>query len=253
KPFARNTGLIYDQEYGTVTFKKDDEKITFKTPHNMEASNRIGFKDINTDSIPPFIFRSNDDCGKTYYSNSLTLGPKNIGIGYLGIMRVYRTRRIIETIHVDFDELIAMASEQSSLESTLHEMTPTTISSGLMPDSPSSTSFVPPSRTNWDMLFQPLFDELVTPSSIVDHPSPEVIAPIAEVVAPESAAFIGSPSSTTVDQDAPSPSNSQTTPETQSLIIPNDVEDDNHDLDVVHMNNNPFFGLPILEVSSDQS
>ncbi|GKF82207.1 hypothetical protein Tco_0243863, partial [Tanacetum coccineum] len=47
-----------------------------------------------------------------------------------------------------------------------------------------------------------------------DLPAPEVIAPIDEVVAPVPAVSIGSPSSTTVDQDAPSPSNSQTTPET---------------------------------------
>ncbi|GJS57409.1 retrovirus-related pol polyprotein from transposon TNT 1-94 [Tanacetum coccineum] len=48
-----------------------------------------------------------------------------------------------------------------------------------------------------------------------------------DIVAPEPAASTGSPSSTTVDQDAPSPSNSQTTPGTQSPIIPNDVEEDN--------------------------
>nr|GEY33595.1 putative ribonuclease H-like domain-containing protein [Tanacetum cinerariifolium] len=83
--------------------------------------------------------------------------------------------------------------------------------------------------------------------------SSEVIAPIGEVVALEPNASTGSPSPTTNDQDAPSPSNSQTTPDTQSLIIPNDVEDDNHDLDVAHMNNDPFFGLPILDVSSNQS
>nr|GFA31660.1 retrovirus-related Pol polyprotein from transposon TNT 1-94 [Tanacetum cinerariifolium] len=71
-------------------------------------------------------------------------------------------------------------------------------------------------------------------------------------VALEPTASTGSPSSTTVDQDAPSPSNSQTTPKPQSSIIPNDVEDDNHDLDVVHMNNNPFFGIPIPKGSSDQ-
>ncbi|GJX05908.1 putative reverse transcriptase domain-containing protein [Tanacetum coccineum] len=76
KPFARNTSLVYDQDEGTVTFKKYDEKITFKMPHKMEASNRIDFKDINTDSIPPFVLRSNDDSGKTYYSDSLTLGPE---------------------------------------------------------------------------------------------------------------------------------------------------------------------------------
>ncbi|GKA27842.1 protein kinase-like domain, concanavalin A-like lectin/glucanase domain protein [Tanacetum coccineum] len=76
KPFVRNTGLVYDQEEGTVTFKKDDEKITFIMPHKMEASNHINFKDINTDSIPPSVLESNDDCGKTYYSDSLTLGPE---------------------------------------------------------------------------------------------------------------------------------------------------------------------------------
>ncbi|GJV52069.1 protein kinase-like domain, concanavalin A-like lectin/glucanase domain protein [Tanacetum coccineum] len=76
KPFARNTGLVYDQEEGTVTFEKDDEKITFMMPHKMEASNHIDFKDINTDSIPPFVLESNDDRGKTYYSDSLTLGPE---------------------------------------------------------------------------------------------------------------------------------------------------------------------------------
>nr|GEW84064.1 protein kinase-like domain, concanavalin A-like lectin/glucanase domain protein [Tanacetum cinerariifolium] len=76
KPFARNTGLIYDQEEGTVTFEKDNEKIIFKMPHIMEAFNCIDFKDINTDSIPPFVLGSNDDCGKTYYSDSLTLGPE---------------------------------------------------------------------------------------------------------------------------------------------------------------------------------
>ncbi|GJW48945.1 hypothetical protein Tco_0080591 [Tanacetum coccineum] len=87
----------------------------------------------------------------------------------------------------------------------------------------------------------------------VDRPAPEDIASIAEVVAPEPAASTGSHSSTTVDQDAPSPSNSQTTPETQSHVIPNDVEEDNHDLDVAHMNNDPFFGIPIPGNDSEAS
>ncbi|GJY47460.1 retrovirus-related pol polyprotein from transposon TNT 1-94 [Tanacetum coccineum] len=61
------------------------------------------------------------------------------------------------------------------------------------------------------------------------------------------------PSSTTVDQDPPSPSNSQRTPKTQYPILPNDVEEDNHDLDVAHMNNDPFFGITILENDSEAS
>ncbi|GKA17579.1 retrovirus-related pol polyprotein from transposon TNT 1-94 [Tanacetum coccineum] len=56
---------------------------------------------------------------------------------------------------IDFDELIAMASEHSSLEPALHEMTPATISSGLVPNPPPLTSFVPPSKTDWDLLFKP--------------------------------------------------------------------------------------------------
>ncbi|GJW00379.1 retrovirus-related pol polyprotein from transposon TNT 1-94 [Tanacetum coccineum] len=61
------------------------------------------------------------------------------------------------------------------------------------------------------------------------------------------------PSSTTVDQDAPSPSNSHTTQETQTPIISHDVEEDNHDIEVAHMGNDPYFGIPIPEVTSDQS
>ncbi|GKE52402.1 retrovirus-related pol polyprotein from transposon TNT 1-94, partial [Tanacetum coccineum] len=49
---------------------------------------------------------------------------------------------------IDFDELTAMASEHSSSGPTLHEMTPATISSGLVPNPPPSTQFIPPSRTN---------------------------------------------------------------------------------------------------------
>ncbi|GJV43685.1 retrovirus-related pol polyprotein from transposon TNT 1-94 [Tanacetum coccineum] len=149
--------------------------------------------------------------------------------------------------------LTTMASEHDNLEPALHEMTLATISSGLVTNPPPSTPFLPPSRTDWDLLFQPQFDELLTPSPSVDLPAPEVIALIAEVVAPEPAASTGSPSSTTIDQDAPSPSNSQTTPETQSLFISNDVDEENHDLDVAHMNNDPFFGILIPKNDSEAS
>ncbi|GJQ92587.1 retrovirus-related pol polyprotein from transposon TNT 1-94 [Tanacetum coccineum] len=154
---------------------------------------------------------------------------------------------------IDFDELTAMASEHSSSGLALHEMTPAIISSGLVPNPPPSTLFVPPSRTDWDMLFQLLFDELLNPPPSVDHPAPEVVAPIDEVAAPVPAVSTGSPSSTTVDQDAPSPSNSQTTPDTQPPVIPNDVEEDNHDIEVAHMGNDLYFGIPIPEVPFDQS
>ncbi|GKG30424.1 hypothetical protein Tco_0420322, partial [Tanacetum coccineum] len=92
------------------------------------------------------------------------------------------TRRIVETIHVDFDELTVMASKHSNSGPALHEMTPATISSGLVPN--------------------------LHPSTLVDHPADKDVVPINEVITPVLADSTGSPSSTTVDQDAPSPSNS---------------------------------------------
>ncbi|GJX84880.1 retrovirus-related pol polyprotein from transposon TNT 1-94, partial [Tanacetum coccineum] len=153
-------------------------------------------------------------CYLTNDSENLGKLQPNVDIGiFIGYaptkkaFRIYnrRTRRIIETIHVDFDELTAMASEHSSSRPALHEMTPVTISSGLVPNPPPSTLYVPPSRTDWDILFQPMFDELLNPPPSVDLPAPKVIAPIDEVVAPVPAVSTGSPSSTNVDQDAPSP------------------------------------------------
>nr|GFC39814.1 retrovirus-related Pol polyprotein from transposon TNT 1-94 [Tanacetum cinerariifolium] len=50
-----------------------------------------------------------------------------------------------------------------------------------------------------------MFDELLNPPPCVVNQAPEVISPIAEVIPQVDADSIGSPSSTTVDQDAPSP------------------------------------------------
>nr|GFC64813.1 hypothetical protein [Tanacetum cinerariifolium] len=94
-----------------------------------------------------------------------------------------------------------MASEQSSSGLALNEMTPATLNSGLVQKPSSSTPYVPPLRNDWDLLFQPMFEEILTPPPSVDHQAPEVIAPIAD-----------------------------TTPETQSSIIPQDVEEDIHDI-----------------------
>nr|GEX41366.1 hypothetical protein [Tanacetum cinerariifolium] len=86
----------------------------------------------------------------------------------------------------------------------------------------------------------------------VNPQAPEVIALVADVIPPVQAESTDSPFSTTVDQDAPSPSKSQTTPETQSSIIPQNVEEDIHDIEVAHIGNDPLFGVPIPEVTSAQ-
>ncbi|GJR49524.1 retrovirus-related pol polyprotein from transposon TNT 1-94 [Tanacetum coccineum] len=125
----------------------------------------------------------------------------------------------------------SMAFEHSSLEPVLHEMTPSTSSSGLVPNPPSPAPFVPPTRKEWDIVFQPVFDELFNPPTNVDSlvPADEILVP----AVPANIESTGSPSSTTVDQDAPSTKN--------------------HDLEVAHMSNDPYFGIPIPEIASEES
>nr|GEU52997.1 uncharacterized mitochondrial protein AtMg00810-like [Tanacetum cinerariifolium] len=72
-----------------------------------------------------------------------------------------RNRTLIEAARTMF--IFSQASLFLCSRPALHEMTPATINSGLVPKPTSSTPFVPPSRKDWDMLFQLLFDDLLTP------------------------------------------------------------------------------------------
>ncbi|GJW66679.1 retrovirus-related pol polyprotein from transposon TNT 1-94 [Tanacetum coccineum] len=139
-----------------------------------------------------------------------------IFIGYAPKKKAYRiynrrTQKIIETIHVDFDELTTMASEQLGSGPGLQ-----------------------------------LFDEFFSPPSSVSSP-----VPIEEAPAPVE--LTGSRSSMIVDQDAPSPSTSQTTSQSQSQTIPLSAKEESHDLEVVHMSNDPYFGISIPETISEES
>ncbi|GKE14076.1 retrovirus-related pol polyprotein from transposon TNT 1-94 [Tanacetum coccineum] len=102
-------------------------------------------------------------------------------------------------IHVGFDELTAMASEQLGSGPGLQRMTPATSSSGLVPNPPPPALFVPPSSHEWDLVFQLVFNEFFSPPASVAS-----LVPIEK--APTSVESTDLPSSTTVDQDAPSPS-----------------------------------------------
>nr|GFB81791.1 hypothetical protein [Tanacetum cinerariifolium] len=125
----------------------------------IERRNRTLIEAARTIKLPDLSFfhvfgalcyptNDNENLGK--------LQPKadiGIFIGYAPskkAFRIYnrRKRRIVETIHVDFDELTAMASEQSSSGLALNDLTPGTISLGLVQKSSSSASYVPPSRND---------------------------------------------------------------------------------------------------------
>nr|GEX06144.1 retrovirus-related Pol polyprotein from transposon TNT 1-94 [Tanacetum cinerariifolium] len=137
----------------------------------------------------------NDDLGK--------LDAKaNIGIfvGYVPTKKAFRiynkrTQKIIETIHVTFDELTAVASEQFSSGPGLHFMTPTTSSSGLVSNIVSQQPCIPLNKDDWDHLFQPMFDKYFTPSSIN-------VSPVQEAAASRAMDLANSLVTTSIDLDA---------------------------------------------------
>ncbi|GJX98108.1 hypothetical protein Tco_0355127 [Tanacetum coccineum] len=104
----------------------------------------------------------------------------------------------------------------------LQPMTPGYISLGLVQNPVSSTPCVPPSKKDYEIMFQPLFDEYFNPPPGVVSPDPVAVA------APRAIDPARSPSSTTIDQDVPSASTSPTNQEIQSQVIHQGVEEQIH-------------------------
>ncbi|GJY89693.1 retrovirus-related pol polyprotein from transposon TNT 1-94 [Tanacetum coccineum] len=128
--------------------------------------------------------------------------------------RIYnrRTRKIMETIHVTFDELTTIASEQFSSGLVLQFITPATSSSGLIRNPITQQPCNPPNTDDWDHLFQPMFDEYFNPPTIV-------VSPIQVAAVPRAVDIADSPVSTLIDQDAPSTSIPSTQEQEHSPII----------------------------------
>jgi hypothetical protein len=76
--------------------------------------------------------------------------------------RIYnkRTRQIMETVHVTFDELTEhTASGYTSSGPSYNLLSPRPISSGLVQNSNHVTPYVPPTCEELKILFDPMFDE----------------------------------------------------------------------------------------------
>ncbi|GKC41712.1 retrovirus-related pol polyprotein from transposon TNT 1-94, partial [Tanacetum coccineum] len=127
-------------------------------------------------------YRTNDneDLGKLEPTADI-----GIFIGYAPSRKGYRiynkrTRRIMDTIYVQFDELTKqMAHVQLSTGPAPTFLTPGQISSWLVQNSVPSAPYVPRTNKELDILFQPMFDEymelprverLVSPAPAVQVP-----------------------------------------------------------------------------------
>nr|GFC77845.1 integrase, catalytic region, zinc finger, CCHC-type, peptidase aspartic, catalytic [Tanacetum cinerariifolium] len=148
--------MIQAEDVATACFTQNRSILCLrhgKTPYELLHSKLPDLSFFHVFGALCYPTNDSDNLGK--------LQPKadiGIFIGYAPTNKAFqiynwRTRRIVETIHVDFDELTAMASEHRSSGPALNEMTPRTISSGLMRTSSPSTSYVPPSRNDWVCCF----------------------------------------------------------------------------------------------------
>nr|GEV38392.1 retrovirus-related Pol polyprotein from transposon TNT 1-94 [Tanacetum cinerariifolium] len=132
--------------------------------------------------------------------------------------RIYnkRTRRIIETIYVQFNELLEPMA---------------------------------PVQLKPEILFQPMFDEYVKPSRVE---RPVSFAPAVSV--PVNSA--GTPSSTSIDQDTPSPSHSSSSSALQSPCLHQGIVTESTLMDenpFAHVDNDPFISIFPLEPNSKAS
>nr|GEX16463.1 putative ribonuclease H-like domain-containing protein [Tanacetum cinerariifolium] len=164
--------------------------------------------------------------------------------------RIYnkRTRRIMGTIHVQFDELSEpMAPVRLSTGPTPTFLTPGQISSGLVPNPVPAVPHVPPTNKELEILFQPMFDEYLEPSRVKRPVSPALAVPV-----PVNSA--GTPSSTTINQDAPSLSHSSSFLKLQSPNLQQGVAAEStimKDNPLALVDNDPFVNVFSPEPSSE--
>ncbi|GJW88294.1 retrovirus-related pol polyprotein from transposon TNT 1-94 [Tanacetum coccineum] len=154
--------------------------------------------------------------------------------------RIYnkRTRRLMETIHVTFDEMHqSMAPARMSSGPEPFIMTPGQLKSGLAP-----------TDKELEMLFQPMFDEHLEQSR-VNEPVPSATEINAQVVPP------GTSLSTTIAQDAPSTSASSSTSDIHHPVQHQEIAEEpiHEDTPIIHDVLHPSHNLVTGDPGSAQS
>nr|GEX91731.1 retrotransposon protein, putative, unclassified [Tanacetum cinerariifolium] len=127
-------------------------------------------------------------------------------------------------------------------------LTPRQISSGFVPNSVPVAPYVPPINKDLEILFQPMFDEYLEP--------PRVERPVFPALAVQVPVISAGTPSSTIDQDAHSPSHSPSSSALQSpslhqgVAVKSTLIEDNP---IAPVDNNPFTNVFAPEPSSDAS
>nr|GEU76005.1 putative ribonuclease H-like domain-containing protein [Tanacetum cinerariifolium] len=187
---------------------------------------------------------SAEDLGKLQLTTDI-----GIFVGYAPSRKGYRiynkrTQRIMETIHIQFNELSKpMALVQLGTGPVPLFLMPRQSSSWLIPNSVPVVSYIPLTNKGQEILFQPMFDKYLEPPHVERLVSPATIVPILIDSA-------STPSSTTIDQDTPSLSHLPSSSTLQSpcsnhgVAAGSTIVEDNP---FALVDNDPFVNIPQVD------
>nr|GFA97088.1 hypothetical protein [Tanacetum cinerariifolium] len=163
--FSRAPLFLWAKAIATACFTQNRSIIHrrfSKTPYELINGRKPDISFLHVSDALCYPKNDREDIGK--------LGAKgDIGffVGYSAdscAYRIYnrRTNKIMETVNVSFDELLAMAFKQRSLKPGLQSMTSGQISSGLdLTYAPSTITTQQPSEDELDLLFEAMYDDYI--------------------------------------------------------------------------------------------
>nr|GEY58553.1 hypothetical protein [Tanacetum cinerariifolium] len=242
--FSRAPLFLCAEAIATTCFTQNRSIIHcrfFKTPYELINGRKPDISYLHVFGALCYPKNDREDIGK--------LGAKgDIGffIGYSAdscAYRIYnqRTKKIMETMNVSFNELSAMAFEQRSSKPELQRMTSGHISSGLdLTYAPSTITTQQPSEGELDLLFKAMYEDYFggQPSS-----TERSVSPVQEPQVHQT-----SKASTTIADTTPIPTNSSSHA-TNILITSQDVDELNSNATV---DGNTFFN-PFANSSKSSS
>ncbi|GJW30370.1 retrovirus-related pol polyprotein from transposon TNT 1-94 [Tanacetum coccineum] len=135
--FSKAPLFLWAEAINTACYTQNRSLIRLrynKTPYKMMHDKNPDLSFLHFFGSLCYPTNDNEDLGKLNAKTDIV-----IFVGYVPTKKAFRiynrrTRKIMETTHVTFDELTTMASEQFGSGPVLQLMTPTTSSSGLVPN-----------------------------------------------------------------------------------------------------------------------
>ncbi|GKC41215.1 retrovirus-related pol polyprotein from transposon TNT 1-94, partial [Tanacetum coccineum] len=185
--FNQVMSKYYEEAIATACYTQNQSLIHTrhnKTPYDLVYDNKPDLSFLRVFGALCYPTNDSKDLGKLQAKADI-----GIFVGYAPSrkgFRIYnkRTCRIMETIHVTFDELHQlMGPIHIGLGLDPMSMMPGQFSSRLIPNQVHATNYVLPTDKDLELLFQPMFDEYIEVTR-VDEPVPYATAINAKVVPP---------------------------------------------------------------------